>query len=226
MSAIPIAQHIREHRSVLARAEKELLVRIARKLPPYITPDMLTALGLCSMAVAGVGFWLAHWHVGALSLVVVGLATNWFGDSLDGTVARVRNCQRPRYGFYVDHILDVLGFVLLMGGLALSGFMTPLVALSVTVAYLMVCAEIFLATAVAGVFRLAHLGVGPTELRILLIVGTAFLLHSPVVRLGKWGPFLLFDIGGIAGCVGLLFAFFQSAARNTRSLYRAETVRW
>jgi phosphatidylglycerophosphate synthase len=220
----PISEHTREHRSLLASAEKRTLIWIARRLPRWVNSDHLSLLGLASMFAAGVCYWISRWHKEALPLVVVALALNWFGDSLDGTLARVRNNQRPRYGFYVDHVIDVLGLMFLLGGLALSDFMNPLVALGLLAAYLMVAAEVFLATCVHGIFRLAGLGFGPTELRIVLSAGTLYLLRSPLVFVAGWGPYRLFDVGGIVAIVGLGMAFLVSAARNARDLYRAEPL--
>ena len=107
------------------------------------------------------------------------LVLNWFGDSLDGTLARVRNRQRPRYGFYVDHILDALGMSFLMAGLALSGYMSPLVAGTFLILYLLLSIEIYLATYTIGTFHLSYWRFGPTELRILLVIGNLFALWRP-----------------------------------------------
>ena len=115
-----MAEHTREHRSVLAAVEKRALVAIARRLPAAVNSDHLTALALLAMALAGAGYALSRWDVRALWIVVPALALNWFGDSLDGTVARVRHVERPRYGFYVDHVLDIVGATLLFSGLAAS----------------------------------------------------------------------------------------------------------
>ncbi len=224
MGTRAVAEHVREHRSLLATSEKRTLLWIARRLPGWVTSDQLTLLGMLSMFAAGGLFWAARWNRAALPLVVVALAMNWFGDSLDGTVARVRNKQRPRYGFYVDHVIDVLGILALTGGLALSGFMNPLIALGLLVAYLMVAAEVFLATHVLGVFRLSNLGFGPTELRIVLSIGALYLLRSPFCTVAGMGPFRLFDVGGVVAIAGLGAAFLVSAARNTRDLYRAEPL--
>ena len=161
-----MAEHTREHRSVLAAVEKRALVAIAQRLPVAVNSDHLTALALLAMALAGAGFALSRWDVRALWIVVPALALNWFGDSLDGTVARVRHVERPRYGFYVDHVLDIVGATLLFAGLAASGFMTPWIALALLIAYLLVSGEVFLATSVRGVFRMSFSGFGPTELRI------------------------------------------------------------
>ncbi len=172
---------------------------------------------------AGLAFWLSASHSIGLVLVVVCLALNWFGDSLDGTLARVRQQQRPRYGYYVDHVVDTVGTACLIGGLALSGYMTPIVALGLLVAYFMLSAEIYLATHSLGRFHLSFFKVGPTELRIGLAIGTLVLYARPVVQiLGH--RYLLFDVGGIAAIAGLIATFVISAARNTRELYRLERI--
>ncbi len=217
-------EHVREYGSVLATAERHTLIWFAERLPSWVTSDMLTILGLASMVLAGMSFWAARWYDDALFIVVVALALNWFGDSLDGTVARVRKQQRPRYGYYVDHVIDIIGICFLFGGLAASGYMSPLIAMGLLVGYLLVTAELFLATYSLGVFKLSQFKMGPTELRILLAVGTLYLLHKPVVYVAGHGPFLLFDIGGLVGIAGLGLAMLVSAARNTRILYQAEPL--
>ena len=123
------ANHVREHGSVLARVEKQALIWMAKRLPSWINSDHLTALGLLAMIVAGGAYWASAWSEATLLVVVGGLAVNWFGDSLDGTVARVRKQQRPNYGFYVDHVIDIMSALFLFGGLGLSPYMSPLVAL-------------------------------------------------------------------------------------------------
>jgi phosphatidylglycerophosphate synthase len=217
-----VAEHTREHRSFLAAAEKRALIAIARRLPAAINSDHLTSLGLLAMAVAGAGFALSRWDVRALWIVIPALALNWFGDSLDGTLARVRKVERPRYGFYVDHVLDIVGATLLFAGLAASGFMTPSIAVAVLIAYLLVSAEVFLATSVHGVFRMSFSGFGPTELRILLAIGVLALFRDPHVDLGVIGRLRLFDVGGLIAIAGMALAFTVNAVRNTTALAREE----
>ena len=217
------AGHIREHGSLLAQVEKRALIWMAKRLPQTVNSDHLTILGLVAMAVAGAAFWASRWHDTSLFIVVGALTVNWFGDSLDGTVARVRNQQRPMYGFYVDHVIDILGALLLLGGLGLSPYMSPLVALVLLVAYLMVSAEVYLATHACGVFRISLFKVGPTELRILLALGTLYLLRQPWVELGG-DSYRLFDVGGIVAAVGLFVALAWSTTRNTMALYRSEPL--
>jgi phosphatidylglycerophosphate synthase len=217
-----VGEHVRDHRSLLAAAEKRLLIAIARRLPARIHSDHLTGLALAAMAAAGAGYALAGWDVRAVWIAVAALAVNWFGDSLDGTVARVRAVERPRYGFYVDHVLDIVGITLLMAGLASSGFMTPLIAASFLIAYLLVSGEVFLATAVRGIFRMSSFGVGPTELRILLAIGTVALLRDPHVDLGTFGRMRLFDFGGLIAIGGMAVTLLVAVARNGMALARLE----
>ena len=216
--------HTRINTGVFAAIEKRTLIWMAERLPRWVNSDHLTLLALMSMALAGGAFWAARYWLPALGLVIVALILNWFGDSLDGTVARVRKHERPRYGFYVDHVLDIVGITLLVGGLTLSGFMTPLIAMAFLVAYLLVAAEVFLATAVNGQFRMSFLNVGPTELRILLAIGTLMLFVRPTVSLFGLGEFRLFDVGFGVGTLGLGVALLTSTARTTFALYRAEPL--
>jgi phosphatidylglycerophosphate synthase len=215
--------HVREHRSLLAPAEKQLLVAIARRLPPWVSSDHLTLLGLLAMPAAGIGFALIPVSPWNAALVAVALVVNWFGDSLDGTLARVRCQPRPRYGYYVDHVIDLAGSAALVAGMAASGLMDPTIAIAVMAAYFLVSAETYLATHTVGVFRLAFGGVGPTELRILLAIGAVFVARHPWIHV-VGGPARLLDVGGIVAIAGLTTVFVASAIRNTRALYVAEPL--
>jgi len=201
-----------------------VLVWIAERLPRAIGPDHLTALGLLSMLGVGGAFAMSAASPRVLYLVPLLLALNWFGDSLDGTVARVRQRQRPRYGYYVDHVVDILGACALFGGLALSGGIRPVIALALLVAYVAVMAEVFLATHVTRVFRLASFGFGPTELRIVLAVGAVALVGRPMVTVPGLGAVPLFDVGGSVAVVGLAAAFVVSVVRTARQLAREERL--
>jgi archaetidylinositol phosphate synthase len=214
--------HIREYGGLLAVPETMALHWLARKTPRWINSDHLTLLGLASMLAGGAGYWLASRNKFALVLVVFAIALNWLGDSLDGTLARFRKCQRPRYGYYVDHVIDLFGTAALLAGLAFSSYMSPMISLAMLAAFALVEAEVFLATHVQQVFRLSCFRIGPTELRVVLIIGTLYLLHTPWIYLAGRGPYRLFDVGGLVSIAGLLSAFVFSAIRNTRLLYRAE----
>lgn len=217
--------HTRDNRGILASLEKRTLIWIAARLPRSVNSDHLSALGLMGMLGAGAAFAAGGTHPQLLPLVVVALAINWFGDSLDGTLARVRNQQRPRYGYYVDHALDVLGTAFLFGGLAYGGLMDPVVAMGLLAAYYAVMAEVFLATYVRGVFRMSFWGFGPTELRIVLSIGALALIGDPQVVIGGLGPFQLFDVGGVVAIAGMVVTFLISSANATRALYAAEPIK-
>jgi archaetidylinositol phosphate synthase len=220
------AAHVRQHNSILAAAEKRALIWMAERLPRWIHSDHLSALGLVAMAGAGLAFWLtARDPVAGASLVVLCLFLNWFGDSLDGTVARVRGRQRPRYGYYVDHVLDLAGTAMLFAGVAASGYMSPAMAVLVVAAYYLVSAETYLATHSRGVFKMAFLGVGPTELRVLIAAGAIALIDTPVVAPFGIGPVRLWDLGGAIGAAGMAAAFVAASWKNGRALY-AEETRW
>jgi phosphatidylglycerophosphate synthase len=208
-----MTNHTRMNGGLLAAAERRLLISIANRLPACVHSDHLTLLALLAMTLAGGGFALARWDARALWFVILGLFLNWFGDSLDGTLARVRRVERPRYGYYVDHALDLAGIALLMTGLALSGYMSPVVALGVLVAYLLVAGEVFLATSVHGRFQMSVAGVGPTELRILLAVGTLALFRNPH-PLGT----RLFDLAGMIAAAGMVVAFGTAVVRTAAAL--------
>jgi len=213
----------REHTSFLAAAEKRTLIWIANRLPATVNSDHLTAVGFISLILAGASYWYASVNAGALLLVIPLLALNWFGDSLDGTLARVRSRQRPRYGFYVDHILDALGMSFLMAGLAFSGYMTSWVGGVFLIAYLLLSIEIYLATYTIGTFHISHWRFGPTELRILLVIGNLFALRNPYAIIGG-RHFLLFDVGFAIGAVALVAILVQTTVKHIVMLYREETL--
>jgi phosphatidylglycerophosphate synthase len=195
-------------------------VRIAGALPKWVNSDHLTSLGAVAMAGVGGAFWAGG---AALVLVIPLLAANWFGDSLDGTVARVRHQERPRYGYYVDHVLDAVGFATLFGGLMLGGHMSLTLGLAFLAAYYLLVVEISLATHARGTFKLAFLKIGPTELRILLALGTLQLMRADTVSIlgHRW---LLFDVGGAVAIAGFLFAFVAGAVKNGMALYDEERL--
>jgi phosphatidylglycerophosphate synthase len=212
----------REHTSVLADAEKRTLIRIAGSLPQWVNSDHLTGLGFVSLLAAGASYWYASVNKYALIAVIVFLILNWFGDSLDGTLARVRNKQRPRYGFYLDHILDSIGMFFLIGGIALSGYLSPAVAFAFLTAYLLLSIEIYLATYAIGKFHLSYWRFGPTELRILLSIGNLVLLSHPNAKI-MGQEYLLFDVGFAVGTVALALILIQATVKHTVQLYKEET---
>jgi archaetidylinositol phosphate synthase len=213
----------REHHSLLSSIEKKALLWLAQRLPAWVNSDHLTILGFVSLIGVGASYWYARRSSAALLWVIVFFILNWFGDSLDGTLARVRKRQRPRYGFYVDHVLDACGSVFVFGGLALSGYMSERIAVGLLVAYFLLSIEVYLATYTVGKFHLSFAMFSPTELRLLLIAGNlALLVHPYALIAGK--QYLLFDVGGAIGIAGIAVATLWSIARHTCYLYRAERL--
>ena len=222
--ATAVQLHARENNSLSADVEKRALVWMSERMPGWVSSDHLTLLGFAGMIVTGFAYWAASYNEAALLLVVVGLTVNWFGDSMDGTLARVRNKLRPRYGFYVDHVVDVFGVSVLLGGLGISRFMSPAVAAGLLLAYMLMSIEIYLATHALGKFKISFGIFGATELRFLLAVGSMAVLFKPEVHLAGQ-KFLLFDVAGVVGIAGLLAVAVLSVIRNTVTLYRQETGR-
>ena len=218
---IPDAVRVQE--SWVAAGEKRALLWLAARTPGWIGPDQLTVLGFVAQIGAGACYALAAWNRYALLGVIACLALNWAGDSLDGTIARVRQRLRPRYGFYVDHMVDSFGALALMGGLALSGYMHPWIAIGLLIAFLVLSIQSYLATHALGEFRLSFWRFGPTELRILLAVGNVALFWKPVVHLFG-GTYRLFDIGGSIGLAGMAVMVLSFTVQNTFRLYREERI--
>ena len=214
---------LRINRSLTAALERRLLESLARHTPRRITSDHLTLLGLSAQIFAGAFYALSRTHPFALLAVNACIVLNWLGDSLDGTLARVRHQQRPRFGFYVDHITDLFGTTALLGGLALSGLAHPLTAAAMLIGFLLLSAESFLATHTLARFELSQFLFGPTELRLLLILGNLFLLRDPYSHI-LHHRILLFDLGGLIGAACMLALAITLTLRHTAQLFRAEPL--
>jgi phosphatidylglycerophosphate synthase len=213
----------RVNRALTASLEKRALQWMAERAPRWLTSDQLTLLGLGAQVGAGICYALARYNRRALLLVILCLALNWLGDSMDGTLARVRRQQRPRYGFYVDHMVDIFGSVALMCGLGCSGLLHWPTAIAMLVAFLLLSSESYLATYTLSCFQLSQGIFGPTEIRILLIIGNLALLHSPYATL--FGHrMLLFDLGGTIAAAGMFAMAIMVTLRHTAQLYRQEPL--
>jgi archaetidylinositol phosphate synthase len=218
----PFQNAPRIQQSLVAQVEKRVLVWMAERTPDWIGPDHLTILGLAAQVMAGTSYALARWNQFWLLVVIGFLALNWLGDSLDGTLARVRQRQRPRYGFYVDHMMDSFGALALMGGLAMSGYMPPQIAMALLTAFLLLSIQSYLATYTLGEFRLSFWCFGPTEMRMLLAIGNVVLLYHPMVLGGRYR---LFDVGGTIAIAGMVLILLFATGSTTCRLYRDERLR-
>jgi sn-1,2-diacylglycerol ethanolamine- and cholinephosphotranferases len=220
---LPFSSANRIQQSLTSSWERRLLTFMAERAPAWLNSDHLTILGFVSQCFAGACYALARFDKTALLLGILFFALNWLGDSLDGTLARVRNRQRPRYGFYVDHISDSIAALFLMGGMALSGYVSLAVAFGMLIAFLLLSIEAYLATYTLGSFHLSHFKFGPTEIRILLAIGNLALLWHPTIRfLGS--SMLLFDIGGVIAIALMGLMLIVAVSRHTTQLYREERL--
>ena len=213
-------QAARIQQSILAGPEKRLLIWMAERTPSWIRPDHLTLVGFLSQVMTGVSYAIARSSQLGLTGAIVFLVLNWFGDSMDGTLARVRQQQRPRYGFYVDHILDSIGAVALMLGLAVSGYMNPAIAIGLLITFLLLSIQSYLATYALGEFRMSFWSFGPTEIRLLLILGNLAVLRWPTVL----GGYELFDVGGAIGITGMSAMLIWFTGHNILRLYSQERI--
>ena len=213
----------RVNQALTASIEKRALQWMAERAPKWLSSDQLTALGLSAQIGAGICYAAARYNRYALILVIFCMVLNWFGDSMDGTLARVRRQQRPRYGFYVDHIVDVFGSIALMCGLGCSGFLHWQTAAAMLIAFLLLSSESYLATCTLSCFKLSRGIFGPTEIRILLIAGNLALLHSPYSTLFGH-KMLLFDLGGTIAAIGMFLMAILITVRHTAQLYRQEPL--
>jgi len=214
-------QAMRIHDSLLAAIERRILIWLAERLPKWVKSDHLTLLGFAAQIATGVCYALAARDRRMLLAAIACLALNWFGDSLDGTLARVRQQQRPRYGFYVDHMIDSIGAVAMMSGLALSGYMHPVIAIGLLIAFLLLSIQSYLATYTLGEFHLSFWRFGPTELRLLLVIGNLALFRWEWVMHARYR---LFDIGGAIGLAGMVLMLIFFSLKNTVRLYREERL--
>ena len=213
----------RELTALTSGVEKRVLVWMAERIPAAVNADHLTVLGLVAMVGAGAAYAAVTIDVRFLHLVNVCLLINWLGDSLDGTLARVRDRLRPRYGFYVDHLVDAVGALFLLLGLAVSGLMHPVLAAALLVVYYLLSIHIYLATHTQGVFKISYGFFGGTELRIIFAALNLIVLAAPDLAAGGLTLRVL-DLAGSLGLLALLAVTVQAAARTTRELYRLERV--
>jgi archaetidylinositol phosphate synthase len=209
--------------SLTSALERRALMWLAARMPHRIEPDHLTCVGFAAMFLAGGSYFLARWYPVGLLLATFFLAVNWFGDSLDGTLARVRDRQRLRYGFYVDHMIDSFGGLVLISGLGSSGYIRWQIALSMLIAFFLLSIESYLAAYTLGSFRLSFAKFGPTEIRILLGLGNLalWLNCQASIPILSWR---LFDFGGVVATAGMGVVAVVASAWHTAQLYKQETL--
>ncbi len=219
----PLRDAERKALSLTARFEAATLPRLARALPAWVMPDHLTVLGLLAATVIAVAYGLSNHSPLWLWVVNAALVAHWFGDSLDGTLARTRHIERPRYGFYLDHLTDAYSTIAIGLGLGLSPYMLLGTGLAIVAGYLLLSINVYLETHVFGVFRYGYGVLGPTETRLVLIALNVFAattgaLHFTVGRL----EVTTVDVAGVAAVAGMLALLARRVVRNLRTLAAAE----
>lgn len=214
----------RQLAGLTAPLERRAIQFCVQKLPAWVNSDHLSLLGFLALVGAGALYSISQSNpVLYLTLVNVCLLLNWFGDSLDGSLARYRQKQRPRYGFYVDHIIDTIGFFFLIGGMAVSGYMSERVAFGLLTVYYMLMINSNLSAYTLSKFNVSYGLFGPTELRIVLAIGNFFLITHPFSTiLGH--KYLLYDVGGVCSIIGMGITFLIAVLKNIVTLYNLERV--
>src|SRR5438876_7515382 len=159
----------REMTFLLAGIERRVLQRLAVVVPRTLRSNHLTVLGTLGAAGAGTAYALTTYNPAWLWVASAMLVLNWLGDSLDGTLARVRGTQRPKYGYYLDHVVDAFSTAVIGLGIGLSPYVDLGLALGLVVVYLALSINVYLESSVFGVFKISHGRVGPTEVRLLIV---------------------------------------------------------
>lgn len=218
----PITPPTRIQQNLLARAERQFLNYLCARLPAWVTPDQLTSVGFIGAMMVAAGYLLSWMNPIWLVLSIIGYGVNWFGDSLDGSLARWRRIERPAYGYFLDHSVDGLAIFMMVGGLGLSPYLRFDVALICVVCYLLLAIHTFLAAKVLGEFRLSYLAGGPTEMRLMLIVMTALM---PWIGGGDIGStnMSVFDIFSLSVAAILLMLFLVQSFVTARLLRARES---
>jgi len=200
--------HVRINDSLLGNLERRTLQWFAGKMPGWVTPDILTGIGLIATIIIFCGYWLSNVCPGFLWLASFGFLLNWFGDSLDGTLARYRKIERPKFGFYIDHTVDAIGQIFIIIGLGISPYVTFNVALLAVIGYLLLSVHVYIRTYVMGVFRISYYKMGPTEVRVILVLLNTAMFFAGIPKVEMLSmSFTLYDILMLAA-TGVMFVLF------------------
>lgn len=218
-----IKKHQRINQTVLGPLERPALQWLAARQPAWVNPDILTAIGSVGAAVAFTGFVLSNTDKSYLWLASAGFLINWYGDSLDGTLARFRNIQRPRYGYFVDHTVDSLNEALVILGLGLSPYLRFDIACLLLISYLLLSVLVFVRTSVSGVFQISYIRLGPTELRVIAVLSNTyvFFFGNPPIRL-PYGALSVYDLIAATLAALLLVVYIVSMILQARQLAKED----
>ncbi|RJG56150.1 CDP-alcohol phosphatidyltransferase family protein [Sphingobium terrigena] len=206
----------RIQQNVLAASERRLLNWLCARMPRWVTPDLLTALGMVGAFAIFAGYAASSLHVGWLWLAIGGYVLQWFGDSMDGSLARFRRIERPSYGYFIDHSCDGLATLLILAGMGASPYIRMDVALVALAGYLLLSIHAYLAARVMGEFKLSYLSAGPTELRLMLI-GLTLAMMALGYAPGLFGAISGFDLFvGVVSVILILLFVIQTLTTAKR----------
>jgi len=228
-----IKQAVRIQTSILNASEKKALLWLAARQPKWVTSDFLSFIGFLGALMVGAGYALTGVSPAFLWLSSLGFVINWYGDSLDGTLARFRKAQRPIYGFYLDHTLDCICELVMFVGLGLSPLMDLRIALLIQIAYLMMTVNVTINTHLKSEFRLTFFKLGPTEFRLLAILMNTILVISPALRdfsgaislFGRTAPITLLDIAGLAVFCIIMVMYIFTVAMDARHYAKMDPLK-
>lgn len=219
------AKHTRVNQSLLTPLEKPTLQWLAERMPSWMNPDILTGIGFLGSLIIFAGYVLTSIDVRFMWLASFGLVLNWFGDSLDGTLARYRKIERPRYGYFIDHVVDTAAEALVFIGLGLSPYVELNLALLALVGYFMVSIFVFLSTYVSGEFRISYVNLGPTEIRVIgIITNTVMLVLGAKKFILPFGAFTFYDMVMIALCLLFYIGFIVIVLLKAQQLSKEDTL--
>ena len=211
--------HKRINDILLGPLERPALQWLAARMPGWVNPDILTGVGLLGSAVIFFSYWLTNSSAQFLWLASLGLVINWFGDSLDGTLARFRKIERPKYGFFIDHTVDAVSTLLVVFGLGLSPYVRFEIACLALIGYLLMSVFVYIRTCVEGVFKISYGRFGPTEVRLIVIIANTiiYFLGNPTVTL-PLGVLSIYDLIAAIVAIILTVIFLVSTVRQAREL--------
>jgi phosphatidylglycerophosphate synthase len=218
-------QHTRVNKALLSTLERSTLAWFSKRMPSWVTPDKLTFFGFLGTLLIGVSYYLTNQNPAFLWLASLGLVINWFGDSLDGTLARFRKIERPRYGFFIDHVIDGLGEVIIMVGIGASPYVDFRIAMVALVGYLLLGNLVYILTYVRNEFRISYAGLSPTEVRLILILTNAlvFFFGNTKVQTG-FGLYSVYDFVIIALILLLFSIYLVMTYVNAKQIAQEEVM--
>ena len=219
--------------SVLNGVEKKVLVWLAERQPRWMTSDILTGIGVVGAVVVALGYFLSNYRIEWLWLASLGFVINWYGDSLDGTLARVRKTQRPIYGFYLDHNIDGVTMAIMCVGAGLSDMLNLYIAMAVLAVYLLLSISVYINAHLKGEFKLTYAGMGPTEFRLIMIVVNTLFIFANSLR--EWSvnftvagvsvTFGVFDFIGLAILLVLVLIYLNNFKHDAKEYAELDPVK-